>query len=139
MRTFKTFLSIVVIGGIIDFIALFTVTGAIFQRELSGLLRMSGDAVSPRWWAVVCIYLVMSGLIVFFALPKVNEKKVLSSALGWGALFGLCVYGVYEFTNYSLLRDWTLTTVIVDLIWGTFFGAVLTYIAYHVSKFFSRG
>lgn len=39
-------------------------------------------------------------------------------ALLTGALIGLLVYGLYNFTNLSLLKDWNLTITIVDTIWG---------------------
>jgi uncharacterized membrane protein len=34
-------------------------------------------------------------------------------------LFGLVVYGVYDFTNYSTLRQWPLMLTLADTAWGT--------------------
>ena len=39
-------------------------------------------------------------------------------ALALGAVLGLVIYGVYDFTNYATLRDWPLTLVFVDVAWG---------------------
>jgi uncharacterized membrane protein len=39
-------------------------------------------------------------------------------AAGYGALFGLVVYGVYDFTNYSTLRQWPFVLTLVDVLWG---------------------
>lgn len=136
MNTLKTLIAVFFIGTLIDFLGFFTFLGTVFKKELSGLLRMAGTDVSPRWGVVVCVYIALAVLIVFFALPKVDAGNVAKTALLWGALLGFCVYGVYEFTNYSLLKDWTLKTLLIDLCWGTFFGAVLTYISYYVQKFF---
>ena len=36
----------------------------------------------------------------------------------YGPLFGLVVYGVYDFTNYSTLRQWPLVVAFTDLAWG---------------------
>jgi Predicted membrane protein (DUF2177) len=36
------------------------------------------------------------------------------------ALFGLVVYGVYDFTNYSTLRQWPFVVTLADVAWGTF-------------------
>ena len=33
-------------------------------------------------------------------------------------LMGLVINGIYEFTNYALLKDWNLMTVFVDTLWG---------------------
>ena len=35
------------------------------------------------------------------------------------ALFGLVVYGVYDFTNYSTLRQWPFVLTVADVAWGT--------------------
>ncbi len=40
------------------------------------------------------------------------------SAVVYGALFGLVVYGVYDFTNYSTLRQWPFVLALVDVAWG---------------------
>ena len=33
-------------------------------------------------------------------------------------MLGLVVYGVYDFTNYSTLRQWPFVLVLVDVAWG---------------------
>ena len=35
-----------------------------------------------------------------------------------GAMLGLVVYGVYDFTNYSTLRQWPLVLAFADVAWG---------------------
>jgi len=49
-------------------------------------------------------------------------------------LLGLVIYGVYEFTNYSLLKDWSLLTVLMDTTWGTVLFALTTKIVYSIMK-----
>ena len=39
---------------------------------------------------------------------------------GVWALFGLVVYGVYDFTNYSTRRQWPFVVTLADVAWGTF-------------------
>jgi uncharacterized membrane protein len=39
-------------------------------------------------------------------------------------LFGLVVYGVYDFTNYSTLRQWPFVLTLADVAWGTVATAV---------------
>ena len=40
----------------------------------------------------------------------------------------LCIYAVYELTNYTLLEKWTLKTVIIDTLWGGVLFALTTFI-----------
>ena len=35
-----------------------------------------------------------------------------------GALFGLCAYAIYDFTNLSLLNNWSAAMAAVDMGWG---------------------
>jgi uncharacterized membrane protein len=42
----------------------------------------------------------------------INDKKSVLDAF----ILGIIIYGVYETTNYSLLKKWPLTVVIVDTI-----------------------
>ena len=51
-----------------------------------------------------------------FVIPR---APTLGSAAGYGALFGLVVYGVYDFTNYSTLRQWPFVLTLADVAWGT--------------------
>ena len=51
-----------------------------------------------------------------------------------GALFGLVVYGVYDFTNYSTLRQWPFALALADVAWGT----AATAIAAAVVRFVAR-
>ena len=45
-------------------------------------------------------------------------------------LLGLCVYGVYEFTNKSIFTKWNYSLVIIDTLWGG--------ILFLLTTFFSR-
>ena len=132
MNTFKTLISVIAAGAIIDFLGIYLLVGPVIKKEIGVLLR-----TTPKWGAVALVYVVMAVIVVFFVLPKIDSSGVIRSALIWGGLAGFCVYGVYEFTNYSLLKDWTLKTLIVDMAWGTFFGASVTVVAVYIQKFFS--
>ena len=32
---------------------------------------------------------------------------------------GLCIYGVFAFTNYAIFADWPLKLVLLDTLWGS--------------------
>jgi uncharacterized membrane protein len=66
---------------------------------------------------------------VLFALPRVDPEHLAVSSLGWGALFGLIVYGVYDMTNMATLENWPVRMVWVDICWGCFLCGVTTWFA----------
>jgi len=41
---------------------------------------------------------------------------------------GIVIYGVYETTNYALLKDLSILTVIIDTLWGGLLFASTTYL-----------
>lgn len=74
--------------------------------------------------AVLC-YILLIFAINFFVI---REKK---SPL-YAALLGFVIYGVYETTSYALLKKWSLTTVLIDSLWGGILFGLTTYIVYRV-------
>jgi uncharacterized membrane protein len=48
------------------------------------------------------------------------------------ALLGGIIYGVYELTNYSLLKKWRLSTVALDTVWGATLWGTTAYITYQL-------
>ena len=66
-------------------------------------------------WRLACI---------IFAVGPALKSEQWTSALLWGALFGLFAYGTYDLTNLATLRNWTLKVALLDMAWGTFVTAM---------------
>jgi len=47
-------------------------------------------------------------------------------------ILGLCVYGIYEFTNIAIFKNYKWIAVIVDTIWGGILFYTATYITYKI-------
>jgi uncharacterized membrane protein len=69
----------------------------------------------PNWLPAAAFYLIHAIGIVVFVLPAVSSWP---GALLFGALFGVCVYAAYDFTNLATVRGWPLAVSLVDLAWG---------------------
>jgi uncharacterized membrane protein len=70
--------------------------------------------------AAICYILLVVGINYFIIKPR----KSVSDAF----LLGIIIYGVYETTNYALLKNWSILTVIIDTLWGGILFATTTYI-----------
>ena len=57
---------------------------------------------------------------LFQYLHNHTPVNLVVSSLGWGALFGLVVYRVYDMTNMAILERWQLRMVWIDICWGCF-------------------
>jgi uncharacterized membrane protein len=88
---------------------------AFYRDHLATIGRMVNGSFAPNWTAALVVYLALGAGIVVFAVPRASS---LATAAGYGALFGLVAYGVYDFTNYSTLRHWPFALTLVDVAWG---------------------
>ena len=70
--------------------------------------------------AVLCYIILILGINYFIIQPR--------KSVGDAFLLGTFVYGVYETTNYTLLKNWALLTVFIDTLWGGVLFATTTYI-----------
>jgi uncharacterized membrane protein len=58
------------------------------------------------------------------------EKKSLSLVLINAALFGLFTYATYDLTNLATLKNWPITIVFVDIVWGMVLSMITALSAY---------
>jgi uncharacterized membrane protein len=68
----------------------------------------------------LCYIFLVAGINYFIIKPR----KSVNDAF----LLGIVIYGVYETTNYALLKNWSIFTVIIDTLWGGLLFAFTTYI-----------
>jgi len=68
----------------------------------------------------LCYIFLIAGINYFIIKPR----KSVNDAF----LLGIVIYGVYETTNYALLKNWSIITVIIDTLWGGLLFAFTTYI-----------
>jgi uncharacterized membrane protein len=61
----------------------------------------------------------------YFVISKSTDKY---SAFLNGALLGLIIYGVYDFTNMATIKGWTHSFLLQDIAWGTVLCGFIAYI-----------
>lgn len=76
--------------------------------------------------AIIC-YMFIVVLFYHFIIVK---KGSLFDAF----LLGLCVYGIYDATNYALIKNWSLTFSMMDTLWGGVLFASVFYIYKRILK-----
>jgi uncharacterized membrane protein len=88
-----------------------------YRHQLAPVVRVAeGGGMAPHWPAAFVVYVLLGAGIALFVMPRAPTVPL---AAAHGALLGLIVYGVYDFTNYSTLRQWPFVLVMVDAAWGT--------------------
>jgi uncharacterized membrane protein len=86
-----------------------------YRNQLAPIVRLADGGMAPNWPAAFVVYMLLGTGIAFFVIPRASTVSI---AAAYGALFGLVVYGVYDFTNYSTLRQWPFALTLADVAWG---------------------
>ncbi|UWR24031.1 DUF2177 family protein [Sulfitobacter sp. S190] len=115
LSTFAVFLAI-------DFVGLSYIVKPIFERDIGPLMR-DNFKVLPAF----VFYAFFVGVLLWFvSWPAITANHSLWWVFGNALLMGGVAYGTYEFTNLAILKDWTTSMVVTDLVWGTLLTAVAT-------------
>lgn len=101
----------------IDFVYLNVIKGY-FNNQIK---NVQGSPLKINYLGVaICYILLIVGINYFIIKPH----KSVSDAF----LLGIVIYGVYETTNYALLKNWSILTVMIDTLWGGLLFASTTYL-----------
>jgi uncharacterized membrane protein len=87
-----------------------------YRDQLAPIVRLANGGIAPHWPAAFVVYALLGTGIALFVIPRAATVPL---AAVYGALFGLVVYGVYDFTNYATLRQWPFVLTLTDVAWGT--------------------
>ncbi len=90
------------------------------------------------FYAAISYFVLITGLIAYAILPAL-EKSSKTHPFIAGAFFGFIVYGVYNFTNLSTVKGWSIKVAIVDTLWGIFLGGMGAFMSFVLIKMFFGG
>lgn len=112
---------------ILDGIMLTFVMKPLFTRHIGPLL-VEPIRVAP---AALFYLAYVAGLVYLVSLPalKTGAPLVLPALL-----IGLMAYGTYEFTSWSIMKDWHWTMVATDVTWGGFLTAFSAWAGVTITK-----
>ena len=118
MKTLLQFLAVAVWTVIADYVWLGVIMQEVYHRELHDLLRYNAQGFAPRLLPAAMVYVLIPVGIILFVGPRIASTRSLLASGGWGALFGLIVYGIYDLTNLAILEKWSVWITAFDILWG---------------------
>jgi uncharacterized membrane protein len=89
-----------------------------FDTQIS---LVQGSPLTLNIAGAIGCYICLIFIVYYFIIKK-------GASILEAFLLGASIYGVYEFTNYATLRDWKLTTVMMDTLWGGVLFGTTTYV-----------
>jgi uncharacterized membrane protein len=128
MNFLKLYLVTLPVFFAIDMIWLGFIAKDFYRKHIGHLLLEN-----INWTAAILFYLLFIGGLVLFVISPAIEKASWTYAIFYGAMFGLITYATYDLTNLATLKDWSLTVVIVDIIWGMVLSASVSTVSYLIA------
>lgn len=114
---------------VIDMAWLGFIAKDLYRKHLSAFLS---DQVN--WSAAIVFYLLfIVGVFIFAIMPAV-EKDSVRSAMLLGGLFGFFTYATYDLTNLATLKNWPLTIVFIDVVWGFVLTGLVATAGFYIVK-----
>jgi uncharacterized membrane protein len=95
-----------------------------FNKQIKSV---QGTDIKINYTAAAITYIFLIFGLNYFIIQKHKSVKE-------AALLGLVIYAVYEFTNLSLLKNWSVLTVLIDTTWGAVLFALTAAIVYKIKR-----
>lgn len=123
----KLYLQTFLIFFVIDAIWLTLISPDLYESEIGNLL---GD---PILLPAAIFYLAYPFALLELVLVPFTNKPIKEVVLK-GALLGAIAYGTYDLTNMAVLKGWSPTITVIDIIWGSVLTGLTTYLVLTIAK-----
>ena len=121
----KDFIIIGLIVLVLDFIAFKLFITAHFSKLIK---QVKHSDMSVNYFGAGFAYLFIT-LTIYIFIIKGNLSLL------HAGLLGFFIYGIYETTNFAILKDWTILTILIDSIWGGILFFTTTFLFRNFKKY----
>ncbi len=109
---------------VIDSVYLMLVGKPIFSKKVAEIQR------SP-----LTVNMLPAGVVYMFLIFALNYFIISQNKTPIDAfILGICTYGVFDFTNMAIFKNYGLKTALIDTLWGGILFFLVTYIIYELKK-----
>jgi len=114
---------------VLDFIWIAIYMGHQYKIQINDI---QGEKMKPKPLQAIMAYILMIIGLNIFVLPNIRKGYELQDSLKYGLIFGIVLYGVYDFTAGAVFKKWNMELAFIDTVWG---GVVFFISAYIGTKF----
>ena len=120
---------------VLDFIWIGGYMGGEYKKMIRKI--QGSDMQVNSIYAILSYVLMIIGLN-FFVIPNINKDNLFNDSLKYGFLFGIVLFGVYDFTVGAVLKNWNLKLAILDILWGGTVYFLATFLTFKILDYFER-
>lgn len=107
----KNILLIFIILLLIDLIWLYLIKDKYAQQ----IVKIQNQEVVVNYNSALFVYVLLAIGLYYLSINKTD----IMTKVKLSALFGLITYGVYDFTNGAIFKEWDFKLAIMDTMWGS--------------------
>lgn len=116
----KDIIIIIILLVLIDSFWLYLIKDKYSQQ----ILNIQKEPMEVNLYSAFIVYLLIAYALIY--LTK-NEQDIMEK-VKIGFIFGITSYGIYDFTNGAILKNWDFKLAIGDTIWGGILCASTMYV-----------
>jgi len=102
---------------ILDALWLRVFASQFFKKYMKNIALLEEGNFKPRIPAAAYVYFLMAFALEYFVFTSGLGDSLFSCVIN-SALIGLVTFGIYDFTNRAVLKDYPLILALVDSTWG---------------------
>jgi len=106
----------------LDGLYLSNIGGPLFAKMVKGIQK---EEMTLNIYGVVGSYILLVLVLYKFIIL---ERKSPTDAF----ILGLCVYGVFDFTNIAIFKNYKWMPAILDTLWGGILFYLVTFVTYKI-------
>ena len=120
---------------VLDFIWIGGYMGGEYKKMIR---KIQGSDMQVNIIYALLSYVLMIIGLNFFVIPNINKDNLFNDSLKYGFLFGIVLFGVYDFTVGAVLKNWNLKLAILDILWGGTVYFLATFLTFKILDYFER-
>ena len=120
---------------VLDFIWIGGYMGGEYKKMVR---KIQGSDMQVNIIYAILSYVLMIIGLNFFVIPNINKDNLFNDSLKYGFLFGIVLFGVYDFTAGAVLKNWNLKLAILDILWGGTVYFLATFLTFKILDYFER-
>ena len=110
----------------VDAVYLYFIGKPVFEKAVFAIQKTKLDVNMPP---AVFTYILMAIILNYFII-SVNKSPFDAFILGF------CTYGIFDFTNLAIFKNYNFKTAIIDTLWGAILFFIVTFLTYKLNKMF---
>jgi uncharacterized membrane protein len=111
----KSFFLLAIIILMIDLLWINYIVGDMWKKNVE-IVQKSPMEIRKSY-ALLSYVLIIFGIYYFVQMNMTKETYIRDSLIK-GFIYGFILYGVFDFTNLAIFKEFDLKTGMIDMVWG---------------------